>query len=52
MSIPRSEDPETPSEKTTSIDSIPSPEVSLTTGDGQECKLMRRLLELPYFAGP
>jgi hypothetical protein len=33
-------DTETPSasERTTSIDSVPSPKVSLITGDGEECE--------------
>jgi hypothetical protein len=31
-------EPDTSSEKDDSVDSIPSPEVSLMTGDGQECE--------------
>jgi hypothetical protein len=41
-------DVETPSasERTTSIDSVPSPKVSLITGDGEECEysLIRYLI--------
>jgi hypothetical protein len=31
---------QTPSDRTTSIDSVPSPKVSIMTGDGQECEYL------------